>query len=1043
MAVSIRHRGPDHTGFHFEPHLGLVSTRLSILDLSHDADMPMWSPDRQAGIVYNGEVYNFRELREELVALGHSFHTTGDTEVLLHAWMEWGTGFLRRLNGMFGLCIYDVRNRRLLLARDRFGKKNIYYYLRGQTLAFASEAKALWAVFRDCLTLDDRAVLEYLATDHVMTSMFREIRALDPGEFIEFSVDSLEIVRQARYHTLADWVDTDLHREMDRLPRVQVDGEVSRRLREAVAVRLVSDAPLGVMCSGGVDSSLITLHAAERPERLEAFTVDIPGHPIYSELQYAAEVCRKAGAHLNVFNLERNDYLSAVVDNIYYNDIPPAHLGSSIGVYLISRMARERGIKVLLSGEGADETFCGYYGRYRRHHVRRKLLGLARLKQAVPRSVQSFFSDESVFDANLLKGIRYPDLAMVAARAAPKHVVYDELCERYREAGCCDPEVMAMSVMDMDLWIQSILLRTDRASMQASVEARIPFLDDNLTRLAVNLPLRWRVTAFQDKAVLKRLLAQQMGSRFAYRPKVGFGVVSYLRDFDLENLFGGGFVQDFFGPGMLRLASKDELLLNKLVILEIWHQVFCRGIPRDKVNESLGVTGRKFSSESKSSVSARLLSAADKAALATVAATGEGPTDSGFIRKGDATHFSATVASSLIGLISSVIAAKFLLPKDLGTIQTVMLIASYLAYMDLGVTSGLFRNMPLALGRGEATKVVGMVDAAWRVVKLVCLIGLAVSLGVMVWGFAEQRDALFGWSSLGLLALLAVGPIETFYVILFRGVQQFHVLGKRLHWKNAFMAVSTLLPAVAGAGGLIARNVLTPVVGVFLLKPGLPFRPSGKGSWREAGELAKVGLPILMVNILTSFLMAADRSVIALLLGPEAVGQYALASLVMAGLPVLPASLGAILYPRAAHDFGRGGSSRALRRFYWLSLLFNLAVLVPACAICYFLIPPAVHAFLPAYAPGIHTAQIACMSCLFLLYVGQANILVVVRRNLPYGLMLAAATALVWVVGWLLVMAGWSIEGVAVGRLIANAVLCVCVVAYAGYLVWKDIKCED
>ncbi len=1044
MADFLRHRGPDHTGIHHEPHLGLVSTRLSIQDLSHAADMPMWSSDGRLAIVYNGEVYNFRELRDELRARGHAFRTTGDTEVVLHAWREWGAACLRRFNGMFAFAILDRERRTLVLARDQFGKKTVYYHLSGRSLAFASEVKAIWALDGVTLTLDDRAVLEYLATDHALGTMFRELRAVEPGEFVEFDIDMAREVRRGRYRRLQDWIDADLFRQMKSAPSGAVERAVDERLSRAVAIRLIADAPVGVMCSGGVDSSLVTLHASRHTEQLEVFTVDIPGHPVYSEAQYAAEVCRKVGARHHIYSLGREEYLREVVDNIYFNDIPPAHLGSSIGVYAVCRLAREAGIKVLLSGEGADETFCGYHPRYRTNYLRTQVLGLARPWRWLPASLRELLSDASIFEANLLKGIEARDLAIVVARATGSRVLYEELCARYREFAGRDAEIMAMALLDLSLWIQSILLRTDRASMQASIEARIPFLDDDLTRLALNLPLRWRVTATQDKVVLKRLLSKEMGSAFARRPKVGFGVLPYIREINLPRLFSGGFVLEYFGEGIVRLGAERPELLAKLAVLEIWHRLFGARMTRDEVR-SLCVADERSpavrpASAGRSGVG---MSRADEEALTVFVSAGETPAEGGILRRGDATHFAATIASSLIGLVSSVIAAKFLQPGELGTIQSVMLLASYLAFMDFGVCSGLFRNVPLALGRGDAAWARRMVDTAWSVVRAVAALGVGISAGVMVWGWVGRGDPLFGWAALGLMSQLAFAPVENFFVILYRSVQEFHVLGKRLNWKNMFMALSLGLPAVAGAAGLIARNVLLPVVGVFLLGPGLPLRPVGRGSWRDAVSLASVGLPILVVNLLTSFLMAADRSVIALRLGAEAVGHYALASLVLVGFPVLPAALGAILYPRAAHEFGRFGSSRGLFGFLWKSIVFNVAVLVPSCALAYWALPPLVNAFLPAYASGIRTAQLACLSCLFLLYVGPANILVVVRRNFQYGLLLALATAAVWVVGWLLAGRGWGIEGVAVARLLANILLCFSVIAYTAYVVWKNIPCED
>jgi asparagine synthase (glutamine-hydrolysing) len=1044
MAEAIFHRGPDHTGYYREPGLALASTRLSILDLSHGADMPLWSEDGSTVIVYNGEIYNYREIRANLVALGHTFRTTGDTEVVLAAWKQWGVDSFRMFDGMFGVCIYDVVRRRIVLSRDRFGEKNVYYVHTPQLFGFASEIKALWKVLPDQLNLDDRAVLQFIATDHVDHSMFREIRSLEPASFLEFDVERFVILRQCRYYELIDWVDEELIRTLRRMKSSDVMEETNRRLHQAVTERLLSDAPVGVLCSGGVDSSLIALHAARQRGGLEAFTVDTPGALQYSERHFAEQVCRKAAMPVNVFDLDKQAYLNQVVENIYFNDIPPAILGSSIGLYYVSNMAREKGVKVLLSGEGADEIFCGYFSRYRRRLVQQSLHGSS-VMAMLPKSVTGLLSgcNTSILDQNLLRGIRPVDIARLVSRAVSKRAQFDEIALRYKELGCVHSDIMAMSVSDLEIWISSILLRTDRSSMQASVEARIPFLDADLVTFALNMPIRHRATLFTDKLVLKRLLARDMGRSFSNRAKIGFGVPYHLQEMNLPRLFAGGFVVDYFGNNILKLAAGTPTFLNKLIILEMWHKIYIERLSLQKVKSLAGIIGEHNDLSSKSVKPTERVQSGANQQTEIACGTSERPVASGFIRRGDTLHFSATILAAGIGLISSVVAASFLTPVELGTIQTVLLLAGYLAYMDFGVVSGLFRNIPLHLGRGDEVCLQPMVDATWLVLRFVIGAGIIVGVGVMLWGFVVLGNPLFGWAGLALLVTLALQPVETLMTILFRGAQQFYPLGKRLQWKNGIMCLTVFLPVLAGAYGLILRNIIHPLVGTLLLKPGLPFRRRGKGRWGDALSLSRIGFPILIVNLLTSFLMVADRSIIAVLLGAKEVGQYALASLILAGFPVLPASLGAILYPRAAHTFGRHGSSRALFGYYWKSMIFNIIVILPTCAFVYFALPPAVHQFLPAYSPGIPAAQITCLSSVFLVYLGQANILVVVRRNFFYSIFLALSIALVWGLGWFFVRAGWGIEGVAAARLVANATLCAAVVLYSGYVVWKDIPCDE
>lgn len=589
LADTIWHRGPDYTGTYIDQGVALVSTRLSIIDLSSSANMPIWNTDASACIVFNGEIYNFKDIRKDLESFGYFFSTESDTEVVLAAYDKYGFECFSRFNGMFAICIYDKARGQIVFARDRFGKKNIYYRHSFSELIFCSEIKGILAVDGSSKTIDDRALLEFVAFDHVEHTLFREIKSLQAGHYMVLDLETFAL-RENNYFTLTDLLDERMFQGFREATYEQVERHVEEALESAVRSRLISDAPLAVMCSGGVDSSIISIMARQFVPGVEAYMVDVQGEKTgffnnfgsvsqvdLSERRYAESLCHRHGLKLNVFSLTKKDYLHEIVRNTYYNDLPPAHLGSSIGVYHVSKMARDNGIKVMLSGEGADEVFGGYATRCR-HFLQRSLITrYLRLEKLVPKRFRNILNYKDLFPQNRLKGVSEHLFCLVASNSLGKITKFRELQSRYEQMGAVHSDLSAMLVLDLENWISSILLRNDRASMEASIETRVPFLDINLVRMAANIPLRHKVSPFQDKLILKNILAKRMGKGFAFRPKNGFAVPLHLLGINHQRLFENGFVEGYFGPEIFRMEEPKGYFFSKLILLEIWHLLFVQG----------------------------------------------------------------------------------------------------------------------------------------------------------------------------------------------------------------------------------------------------------------------------------------------------------------------------------------------------------------------------------------------------------------------------------------------------------------------------------
>jgi asparagine synthase (glutamine-hydrolysing) len=532
MTRVLRHRGPDSEGVHIDGALALGATRLAILDIER-AGQPMTSADGQVTIVHNGEVYNHAELRRELECSGSRFRTSGDTEVVLELYRRHGADCFERLRGMFATAIWDAPRRRLVLARDAFGIKPLFYRLTPNSVAFASELKSLLLIPAFSREIDGEALQCYLAQNSIPAplTIFREARKLQPGHALVCEDGDVTIARFARPGPAAA---RDLRRE----PQGELVRELRERLRDSVRAHLVSDVPVGVLLSGGIDSSLLTaLAAQEAPAPPATFSIGFEEQS-FNELSSARLVAAqwKTDHHELVL---RPDAAELLVEMAAAFDEPFGD-SSALPTYLVSRLASEH-VKVVLSGEGGDELFGGYE-TYAADLLAERVPGAVSVLAPLVNRIPS--SDGRV-------SVEYRAKRFLAAMALPpleRHQAFKEIFsadargellngdaphdfdvlapQRRRFAETAGAPLLAR-LQDVDLGVylvDDLLVKTDRMSMAHSLEARVPFLDPLVCDFALALPTSLRVRGLQKKRLLRAAAAAWVPRRIVQGRKRGFSI---------------------------------------------------------------------------------------------------------------------------------------------------------------------------------------------------------------------------------------------------------------------------------------------------------------------------------------------------------------------------------------------------------------------------------------------------------------------------------------------------------------------------------------
>jgi asparagine synthase (glutamine-hydrolysing) len=599
MLGVIRHRGPDDEGVYVDGELALGMRRLSIIDVA-GGRQPITNEDGSVIVVFNGEIYNYVELRQELRARGHIFSTASDTEVIAHLWEEFGEACPSQLRGMFTFAIWDVPRRRLFLARDRLGIKPLYYTDVGGRLLFASEIKAILQDPAVTARADFEALSNFLSLKYVPApqTMFAGIQALPPAHTL--SCDSRGLIVRS-YWDLSFSNHRKWHNENECAEQLEA------LLRESVRLHLVSDVPFGAFLSGGLDSSTIVGLMTEMLERpVKTFSVGYQGEAAAtSELPWARRIARKFRTdHHEVF-VTAQDFADLAEKAVWHLDQPIAD-DATIPTYMLSQLA-SRDVKMVLTGEGSDELFAGY--------ARHAGLKLTPLFNFVPQLAKS----GALAAMSRLPGFRRPKLALYAlcqpdeiARMVNWFPLFNEeakallLSSQMKRAVNGTPvsrvfadqlsrsdavdRLSRMLYVDTKLWLpDDLLARGDKMSMAASLEARVPFLDHKLVEFAASLPSRWKLNGFARKYLLKKVVRQWLPTEIVDRKKKGFPVPvslwfrkearSYVRDVlspaavRQRGIFDPLHVQrllDHHDTGILDSGSQIWGLLN----IELWFRQF-------------------------------------------------------------------------------------------------------------------------------------------------------------------------------------------------------------------------------------------------------------------------------------------------------------------------------------------------------------------------------------------------------------------------------------------------------------------------------------
>ena len=597
MAAALRHRGPDDEGFHFEGSLGLGMRRLSIIDLEGGAQ-PIFSESGRCVTVFNGEIYNFRELRRELEAFGHVFRTRTDTETLVHGYEQWGFGILKRLNGMFGVALWDANEKTLVLARDPYGIKPLYYHDDGETIRFGSEIKSILCDGAIPRALDAAALDMFLSFTFVPSpgTAFAGIRKVPPGHALVCKPRGCSM---RRFHF-------DIPRELDSRSEAALVAELQELIAAAVRRQMVADVPVGALLSGGVDSTTVATimsGLADRP--VDTFTVGFAGQHDFDETGHARETARRLGSHHHEIMVSADEYAEFLPQAVWHLEDLVA-TDSTLAYYKVCELAR-RSVKVVLSGQGADEPFAGYP----RHLGERYGWLLRSLPDGVVKGALSPLIERLPRNERLKRAVRSLGMRDSLERSVAVWTIVDaDLKQRLYLPGVrpADRSASATALWGADvrhldglsqmLYMDSrlsladnLLLYGDKMSMAVSLEARVPLLDLDLMRFVESVPPQLKIKGRTRKYILRKAVAKWVPGEVLRRKKIPFqspidtwlrtDLTRHVREMLLDDdaacmhLFRRATVEQMIAEHVSGRQDYKRALLS-LIVFELWHDQFMR-----------------------------------------------------------------------------------------------------------------------------------------------------------------------------------------------------------------------------------------------------------------------------------------------------------------------------------------------------------------------------------------------------------------------------------------------------------------------------------
>jgi asparagine synthase (glutamine-hydrolysing) len=581
----IQHRGPDYTGIYSEPGVGLVHTRLSLLDLSPRSHQPFWDRTKRYCLVYNGEVYNFQELRAELESQGIEFRGSSDTEVVLECLIHYGLApTLPKLEGMFAFALYDKQEQTLSLARDQFGIKPLHFYEGSSLFLFSSEIQSM----RPWITLEP----DFLTTSAYLdgcsggpmreNTFYQNVKKLPPGTFLTLR-KGYHSDRQP-FHALGDLWDPPFHQELTRCTASQIADRFEEQLLKSVKMELAADAPVGGLCSGGVDSSLILAMAARFHNNLGVFHANVVGHN--SEYPAAVALAKHLKLDLHAVEVCDQDFVETMPEVMKHYGQPFSYHPNSPPFFLVSHLIRKHHVKAVLSGEGADECYFGY--PWLIPNIR-QYIGLYK----TPATVFCFLRD------NFKRLLGRNGSSNNTYRPSDLNNRFENIMEKeeirrivQKTSSGKTYEKIFTALDQFRYHLRTLLHRNDTLGMAAGIEARFPYLDSSLVKLAINMPYNCKVRFspttldkshyfLMDKWVLRTVAARYLPKELSHRKKLGFPTSAQNRLKVKPEYFKSSFIAGLFKMDKKEMnymmEHADQKLKQKLLHLEVWGQVCILG----------------------------------------------------------------------------------------------------------------------------------------------------------------------------------------------------------------------------------------------------------------------------------------------------------------------------------------------------------------------------------------------------------------------------------------------------------------------------------
>jgi asparagine synthase (glutamine-hydrolysing) len=606
MCDSMIHRGPDDDGQAVANSVGLGMRRLSIIDLS-TGHQPLSNEDGTVMIVFNGEIYNYREIRRNLELLGHRFRTTSDTESIVHGYEAWGRGVCEHLNGMFAFALWDQRRRKLFLARDRLGIKPLYYYQDHEKFIFGSEIKAILQHPNLQKTIDPMALSNYLTFEYIPSprSVFNEIRKLEPGHRLTWEAGRIQIEPY--------WL---LEPKENPLEEINARERLAQLFEDSVRLRLVSDVPLGAFLSGGIDSSILVSQMAKLMNiPVKTFSIGFE-ESSYNELRYARSVAQMYHTDHHEFTLKEADALALTDKLVTFLDEPFGDF-SIFPTYLVSKMARGH-VTVCLSGDGGDELFAGY-DAYRAHVFDRKfyhcfpkavkqhifnnlakVLSPTEKKKGAINSYKRFIEGtrlpKSLLHARWMIFLQEMERKQLLSKEIQRDIEtedpYDFIHRHARITNGLD-DITRTGYVDVKTYlVDNILVKVDRMSMATSLEARVPYLDHRIVEFAFSLPPQYKMRGFHTKILLKKTFWDRLPSEVQNRDKQGFSIpiknwicnelkpkmleLLDVRRLDQQGFFQSGYITQMVDEHINGIENHSHKLWA-LMVFQQWFDLYGKG----------------------------------------------------------------------------------------------------------------------------------------------------------------------------------------------------------------------------------------------------------------------------------------------------------------------------------------------------------------------------------------------------------------------------------------------------------------------------------